>query len=154
LDANFPFFDGFPLLPHLSHNAGRKIDISFIYEDKDKKISNLKPSISGYGIFEKPRKGEINQSLTCKKNGFWQYDFTKHITFSSSSKDLKFSKSATKTLLNNILLNANVSKVFIEPHLKNRIHLNNSKIRFHGCSAVRHDDHIHFQIHWFLNRFL
>jgi hypothetical protein len=65
LDANFPFFDGFPLLPHLSHNAGRKIDISFIYEDKDKKISNLKPSISGYGIFEKPKKGEINQSLTC-----------------------------------------------------------------------------------------
>jgi hypothetical protein len=71
-----------------------------------------------------------------------------------SSKDLKFSKSATKTLLNNILSNANVSKVFIEPHLKNRIHLNNSKIRFHGCSAVGHDDHIHFQIHWFLNRFL
>ena len=23
LDANFPFFDGFPLLPHLSHNDGR-----------------------------------------------------------------------------------------------------------------------------------
>ena len=27
LDANFPFIDGFPLLPHLSHNDGKKIDI-------------------------------------------------------------------------------------------------------------------------------
>tara|TARA_R110001592_G_scaffold178441_2_gene419386 strand:- start:790 stop:1302 length:513 start_codon:yes stop_codon:yes gene_type:complete len=147
LDANFPFFDGFPLLPHLSHTDGKKIDISFIYEDKDKKISNLKPSTSGYGIFEKPRKGEINQSLICKQNGFWQYDFTKYLTFGSSSKDLKFSKSATKILINNILSNANLSKVFIEPHLKNRVHLHNSKIRFHGCRAVKHDDHIHFQIH-------
>jgi len=24
LDANFPFIDGFPLLPHLSHNDGKK----------------------------------------------------------------------------------------------------------------------------------
>ena len=143
----FLFFDGFPLFPHLSHNDGRKIDISFIYEDKEKKISNLKPSISGYGIFEKPRKGEINQSLTCKQNGFWQYDFTKHLTLDSNYKDLRFSKSATKTLINNILSNANVSTVFIEPHLKNRINLNNSKIHFHVCRAVRHDDHIHFQIH-------
>ena len=35
LDANFPFFDGFPLLPHLSHNDGKKLDLSFIYEDKN-----------------------------------------------------------------------------------------------------------------------
>ncbi|MEM9549375.1 MAG: hypothetical protein AAGA77_25610 [Bacteroidota bacterium] len=31
LDANFPFIDGFPLLPHLSHNDGKKVDLSFIY---------------------------------------------------------------------------------------------------------------------------
>ena len=29
LDANFPFINKFPLLPHLSHNDGKKIDISF-----------------------------------------------------------------------------------------------------------------------------
>ncbi|MFT5619364.1 MAG: hypothetical protein ACI85I_002607, partial [Arenicella sp.] len=38
-------------------------------------------------------------------------------------------------------------KVFIEPHLKTRLGLENySKIRFHGCQAVRHDDHIHVQL--------
>jgi hypothetical protein len=122
----------------------KKIDISFIYEDKDKKISNLKPSISGYGILLKPRKGETNESLTCKQDSFWQYNFTKHLNLGSNSKDLRFSKPAAKTLINKTLSNATLGMVFMEPHLKNRVHLNNSKIRFHGRSAVRHDYHLHF----------
>jgi hypothetical protein len=31
LDGNFPFLNGFPLLPHLSHSDGRKLDIAFYY---------------------------------------------------------------------------------------------------------------------------
>ena len=31
LDGNFPFLDGFPLLPHLSHGDGRKLDIAYYY---------------------------------------------------------------------------------------------------------------------------
>ena len=41
---------------------------------------------------------------------------------------------------------ANIKKIFIEPHLKTRMRLKHAKIRFHGCHAVRHDDHIHFQL--------
>ncbi|KGL62784.1 hypothetical protein [Polaribacter sp. Hel1_85] len=81
LDANFPFLDGFPLLPHLSHYDGKKNDISFIYQDEKGKITNSKPSNSGYGIFVEPSKNEINQTILCKKRGFWQYDFTKYFTF-------------------------------------------------------------------------
>jgi hypothetical protein len=29
LDGNFPFLDGFPLLPHLSHGDGRELDIAY-----------------------------------------------------------------------------------------------------------------------------
>lgn len=29
LDAGFPFLDDFPLLPHLSHDDGAKVDIAF-----------------------------------------------------------------------------------------------------------------------------
>ena len=145
LDANFPFFDGFPLLPHLSHNDGKKIDISFVYAAKNG-LTNLKPSVSGYGIFEAPLKNELNQTQVCKQKGFWQYDFTKYITLGSYHKDLKFSANGTKKLIAKILENTDVQKVFIEPHLKNRLNLQHSKIRFHGCRAVRHDDHIHFQI--------
>ena len=67
LDANFPFIDGFPLLPHLSHNDGKKIDVSLIYEETNKKITNKKPSVSGYGVFEEPTASEYNQISVCKK---------------------------------------------------------------------------------------
>tara|TARA_R110002073_G_scaffold89852_8_gene212586 strand:- start:17247 stop:17867 length:621 start_codon:yes stop_codon:yes gene_type:complete len=145
LDANFPFSDGFPLLPHLSHNDGNKIDISFIYDDENGRISNLKPSNSGYGFFEKPTKEETNQTEICKNQGYWQYDYPKYLTLGTNSK-LQFNSKATKKLIELIINNATTEKVFIEPHLKTRLHLANSKIRFHGCKAVRHDDHIHVQV--------
>jgi len=146
LDANFPFINKFPLLPHLSHSDGKKIDLSFLYSDTGK-ISNKKPAVSGYGIFEKPKKNEYNQITICKRKGYWQYDFPKYLTFGSFNTDLKFSSKATKHLLKIILKEPTTQKVFIEPHLKSRLNLKNSKIRFHGCKAVRHDDHIHLQIH-------
>ncbi|WP_233269893.1 hypothetical protein [Polaribacter sp. L3A8] len=123
LDANFPFINGFPLLPHLSHNDGKKIDISFVYQTKKGILTNLKPSNSGYGIFVSPTKYEINQTKICKKKGFWQYDFTKYLTLSSFNTDLKLSKKATKNIINQILKNDAVSKLFIEPHLKSRLKL-------------------------------
>ncbi|WP_341220934.1 hypothetical protein [Polaribacter atrinae] len=146
LDANFPFFDGFPLLPHLSHNDGKKIDISFIYQTKKGVKTNLKPSKSGYGVFVSPKKNETNQTQICKEKGFWQYDFTKYVTLGSFNSNLKLSEIATKNLIIQLLKEKSVSKFFIEPHLKSRLNLNNSKVRFHGCGAVRHDDHIHLQI--------
>jgi hypothetical protein len=39
-----------------------------------------------------------------------------------------------------------VAKVFIEPHLATRFLANDAKIRFQGCRAARHDDHIHLQL--------
>ena len=55
LDANFPFIDGFPLLPHRSHNDGRKVDISLVYETSDGQYSYAVVSRSGYGVFESPK---------------------------------------------------------------------------------------------------
>ena len=39
LDANFPFINKFPLLPHLSHNDGKKIDITD-YDELFEQIEN------------------------------------------------------------------------------------------------------------------
>ena len=146
LDANFPFINKFPLLPHLSHNDGKKIDISFIYEDKNGQLTNKKPSVSGYGSFENPTKKEYNQISICKNSGYWQYDFSKYLTFGKTNKNIKFSGKGTRELVNLIVKQNEIGKLFIEPHLKNRLNLSSSKIRFHGCRAVRHDDHIHFQL--------
>jgi len=146
LDANFPFIDKFPLLPHLSHNDGKKIDVSLIYENKNGILTNSKPSVSGYGVFEKPTEKEYNQISVCKERGNWLYDFPKYVTFGKINKHIKFSNNGTRDLANIILRQNEVGKLFIEPHLKQRLRLNNKKVRFHGCQAVRHDDHIHFQL--------
>ncbi|GAA4272513.1 hypothetical protein GCM10022258_18070 [Aquimarina gracilis] len=146
LDANFPFINKFPLLPHLSHNDGKKIDISLIYETRNGAITNKQKSISGYGVFEDPKSNEYNQINTCLKNGYFQYDYPKYVTFGKINKELVFSRKGTKKLIHSILRNRNLGKLFIEPHLKTRMNLEHNKIRYHGCKAVRHDDHIHVQL--------
>ncbi len=146
LDANFPFINKFPLLPHLSHNDGKKIDLSLIYETVSGTITNKQKSISGYGVFENPKLYEYNQINTCLKKGYFQYDFPKYITLGSIYKELVFSNKGTKLLIETLLKQKNTGKIFIEPHLKNRMNLRNKKIRYHGCQAVRHDDHIHVQL--------
>jgi len=146
LDANFPFINGFPLLPHLSHNDGKKIDLSLMYISENGELSNLKKSISGYGVFVNSNQDEFNQTNFCKENGYFQYDFPKYLTFGQINKELVFSEKDTKSLVNCILKKSKLGKLFIEPHLKSRLKLNHPKVRFHGCGAVRHDDHIHIQL--------
>lgn len=147
LDANFPFIKGFPLWPHLSHNDGKKIDLSFIYENEMGQITSHNKSNTGYGIFENPASNETDQNKICKSNGNPLYDFSKYLTLGAKNKHLKFSIKGNKQLLKALLAQSTTGKIFIEPHLKQRLKLNNSKIRFQGCKSVRHDDHIHLQIH-------
>lgn len=146
LDASFPFMDGFPLLPHLSHHDGKKLDLSLIYENENGILTNLKKSISGYGSFEEPKSGETHQSDICKSKGYFQYDYPKYLTFGDINKDLSYSNRGMRLLLAAILENNRLGKIFIEPHLKNRLKIDDSRIAFHGCRAVRHDDHIHIQL--------
>lgn len=146
LDACFPFFNGFPLFPHLSHNDGKKIDFSLVYQDKDGNIVNKSKSVSGYGIFAEPEEGELNQTRRCKGKGYFQYDYTKYMTFGRINPELEFSEQGTRLMILAFLSQKGLSKIFIEPHLKTRMKLENEKIRFQGCKAVRHDDHIHVQI--------
>lgn len=146
LDACFPFFDGFPLLPHLSHNDGKKIDLSLVYQDQNAEVKNKSKSISGYGVFEEPLITEFDQTEYCKKKGYFQYDYPKYLTLGKINSNLEFSKTGTRTLMLALLETENLSKIFIEEHLKQRCNLNDSRIRFHGCRAVRHDDHIHLQV--------
>lgn len=146
LDANFPFFNNFPLLPHLSHNDGKKIDISFIYETKFGFVSDKQKTISGYGFFEAPRLDEYNQTKKCLQGGEFKYNLTRFFTFGKINQDLLFSVKGTRRIIKEILKSKNVQKIFIEPHLKTRMKLDNTKIRFQGCKSVRHDDHIHLQI--------
>lgn len=147
LDANFPFFKGFPLFPHLSHNDGRKLDLAFCYKDKQSlQETNEAPSPIGYGICEEPTATEKNTADFCSQKGYWQYSFLKGVVPQGSKDDFLFYPQKTKDLVELFAIDSRIGKIFIEPHLQTRLHITSDKIRFHGCRAVRHDDHIHVQL--------
>ncbi|GAB5557366.1 MAG: hypothetical protein SchgKO_15790 [Schleiferiaceae bacterium] len=146
LDANFPFIDGFPLIPHLSHNDGKKVDLSLVYEDAKGHWSPLLKSRSGYGVFEIPVGDELNQPAICDQAGAKQYNLAAYLSLGEINTELKWSKKWTKELMVKLCTDPRIGKIFLEPHLVNRMDLHYHKIRFHGCHAVRHDDHIHIQL--------
>lgn len=147
LDASFPFINHFPLFPHLSHNDGEKLDLSFLYKDSQTgESTNEVPSYTGYGICEEPKAGEENMPEYCRQKGYWQYNLIEKITPQYNKSAFDFDETRTERLIQILINQPSIGKIFIEPHLKNRMGLNHTKIRFHGCGAVRHDDHIHIQL--------
>ena len=148
LDANFPFFDNFPLLPHLSHNDGNKLDLAFFYIDSNtKKPLNIDaPSFIGYGVYEKPLAGETDKPSECANRGYWQYSFLQYLVPQWNKDEMVFDQRRTKDLIQLLVRENSISKIFIEPRLKKRMNLLYEKVRFHGCKAVRHDDLIHIQL--------
>lgn len=147
LDANFPFIDGFPLLPHLSHNDGRKLDLAFYYGDASGRYQRgLIPSPIGYWGFEEPQPGAAqpckgrNDLLTLRWDMAW---------FAPLLKPARLDRERTAAALRWLSTEGKrqgVGKILLEPHLKQTLGLNADIIRFQGCRAARHDDHIHFQM--------
>jgi hypothetical protein len=147
LDANFPFINKFPLPPHRSHSDGKKLDLSFLYLDSKTLIHTDKiPSFIGYGVCEEPRSGEENIPDECKEKGYWQYNILRDIISQGNKNSYTFDSVRTKQLLLYAASQKEIGRIFLEPHLKKRLKLKSPKIRFHGCQAVRHDDHIHIQL--------
>lgn len=147
LDANFPFFDGFPLLPHLSHSDGKKLDLAFYYK-KDNVPVSKSASFIGYGFYEGPTGKEINYAAICRRKGFWQYGIIGKLVPMRNQELYAVDETKTRRLIQLLNEASDTDKIFLEPHLQARWKLHTlRKIRFHGCHAVRHDDHIHWQIH-------
>ncbi len=142
LDANFPLGREFPLLPHLSHSDGLKIDLQFAYNN-NLLPTTQSPTVSGYGFFEN---GNNSMQAYCNKKGFWQYGITEYCTLGTLHPNFSMAPSATADLIQLLLEQPQAEKIFIEPHLIKQLGLKHPKLRFHGCHAVRHDDHIHFQV--------
>jgi hypothetical protein len=145
-DANFPFWTGFPLWPHLSHNDGRKLDIGLYYKDVKGKRLHDTPSPIGYGVFVDPLPAEVNYPKKCSDAGYWQYGVMAKIIPQSRKASYIFDSARMKYLIDILTHDNRMSIMLIEPHLKARMKLVSPKVRYHGCHAVRHDDHIHIQL--------
>ncbi len=148
LDAQHPFFDGWPLLPHLSHSDGRKLDIALLWKDRGtgKPVAGT-PSPIGYGVFEHPRPNEYDQSAECEKKGYWQYGYLENLVPQDRKPDFQLDEARTAAMTRLFCVHPHVKRVLIEPYLKKRLQLDRlDNLRHAGCHAVRHDDHIHVEL--------
>ncbi|MDJ0637721.1 MAG: hypothetical protein QNJ20_02715 [Paracoccaceae bacterium] len=137
LDASFPFFDGFPLLPHLSHDDGEKADLAFFYRDGSGYLPGAVRSPIGYFAFEPgptdcpARAADLRWDLPFLQP-FW--------------RALDLDRDRTRDLLQALAEDDRTGKILIEPHLVQTLGASHPKLRFQGCRAARHDDHIHVQL--------
>ena len=137
LDGNFPYFTGFPLLPHLSHDDGRKVDLAYYYRDENGYSVGKTRSPLGYFAFEMGPTDCQKSRLTLR----WDLAWLQGIW-----PDLRLERQRTSTALKILQRDDRITKVFIEPHLKASLGVHGTKLRFQGCRAARHDDHIHIQL--------
>lgn len=148
LDANFPFIEGFPLIPHLSHDDGLKLDFAFYYRsEKDGYIRGATRSPVGYWAFEEPATDKDSPCYGRSDFLSLRWDMPWFRVF---HKNLELDEERTKAALSWLATEGSadgVSKIFVEPHLARRLNVSDETIRFQGCRAARHDDHIHMQIH-------
>ncbi|WP_119269485.1 hypothetical protein [Taklimakanibacter deserti] len=148
LDAGFPFFDGFPLPPHLSHHDGRRIDLAYFYKDRAGTYQPLAtPSLLGYWGFEPPSTGDASPCddkerwLTLRWDMGWFQAFVR--------QDLVLDEERTAVMLRWLTERGStqgVEKILLEPHVAKRLQVSSPLIRFQGCRAARHDDHIHVEV--------
>jgi hypothetical protein len=148
LDAGFPFLDGFPMLPHLSHDDGRKVDLAFYYQGADGTYRpGALPSPIGYGGFAPPRPGEPQpcagraELLTLR----WDMGWLQPLVRDDLALDETRTGAALRWLVAEGDSGGRLGRILLEPHLKQRLGLTSERIRFQGCRAARHDDHFHIE---------
>jgi hypothetical protein len=137
LDGNLPFFDGFPLLPHLSHDDGEKLDLALYYQSAGVYLPGRTRSPLGYFAFEQGPTDCPADWLTLR----WDLDWLQGV-FPAYTPDRPRMQAALAWLV----ADARIGKVFLEPHLTQSLGVSAPKLRFQGCRAARHDDHIHIQL--------
>ncbi len=147
LDGGFPLPIGIPLIPHLSHNDGRKLDLAFFYKDKTsgKPIPKGGAWFMGYWAFA-PSWAQQQADPASPQDGFlrWRFDWLQG-TFENYELDRARTADMVRFLVGSSA-SRQVQRVFLEPYLKPILKLQSGKIGFAGWNAARHDDHLHFQV--------
>jgi len=145
LDAGFPFVDGFPLFPHLSHDDGRKLDLALFYREPDNSgPSDRLRSPVGYFAFEPPLPGDPEPCSGREGPMRWDLSVVQPLWF-----DLPLDERRTRDMVEWLASEGRAlgtGRIFLEPHLVRRLGLQSDIVRFQGCDAARHDDHVHVEV--------
>lgn len=131
-----------PMPPHLSHGDGRQIDLALFYQDRRGKGLARPPRAAGppiapgYGAYEPPRR---EQERVCVGDR-GHHDRPDP----PATRAWRLDEARTADLIRRLIAEPQVKRVFLEPHLKSRMGFGGEpKVRFAGCGAARHDDHLH-----------
>lgn len=143
LDANFPFFDGYPLEPHFTHRYGTTVDVALHWKDTATQAPIVgAPTALAYGYSALPKKGEVDYEERC--NNWLRSLELRFCSMFNDMAEFQLDEARTGALIREFAKDKSVKKILLEPHLKTRLRLDSyDKIRFQGCKAARHDDHIH-----------
>lgn len=139
LDGGFPFLNGMPLLPHLSHDDGEKLDFAFFYTSASGDyLPGQTRSPVGSWAFEGADPAACPPVwLTTRWGMGWLQPLW---------PDRPLEPERTESLIRALLADTRVGKVFVEPPLAASLGVTDPKLRFQGCRAARHDDHVHVQL--------
>lgn len=138
LDGNFPFLASFPMIPHLSHGDGGKLDFAFFYADQTGYAPGRTDSPLGYFAFERAGEETCPPAFPTFR---WEMRWLR-----PAMAGLKLEPDRTAALARALLDDPRVGKLFLEPPLAARLGVSGDRLRFQGCRAARHDDHIHIQL--------
>ncbi len=129
-----------PFEPHLSHGDGRQIDLALYYTDVAGRPLHRFPDTRRYGGYypaEPPGPGEQIACPGGRKGRAEKPD-------PPANRPWRLDEARTQLLIETLVADPRVRRVLLEPHLERRLGLwGNPKVRFAGCQAARHDDHLH-----------
>ena len=140
LDAGFPLFDWFPMLPHLSHRDGRKVDVALLFVDPvtGRPAPGRTPSPIGYWGYVQPPRGAVLPCAGRPSALRWDLDWLQPLL-----PALRLDEAGTAAFLKDLSASPSVARILVEPHIASRLGIEHPRLRFQGCAAARHDDHIH-----------
>jgi hypothetical protein len=133
-----------PFPPHRSHGDGRQLDVALFFETLEGEPLAVPPDTSEYGGWwpsEPPRPGE---RIACPQGRSGAADKPDPPT----DRDWRLDEVRTRALIQLLVDDPRVRRILIEPHLEERLGFwGHPKLRFAGCEAARHDDHLHVDFH-------
>ncbi len=124
------------LWPHRTHGSGGEIDLALFFESLDGAPRARPPRWLGYGAYE-PRGATEPDPCTGAKRPADFGDPPAH-------RRWRLDEARTTALIAALVDDDAVTRVFLAPHLAARLDVaGHPKVRFAGCHAARHDDHVH-----------
>jgi hypothetical protein len=129
------------MLPHITHGDGRRLDLALMWEDVDGTPARGNGSPLGYFGYAQPPTGAASTCPDAWVDLRWDMKLLQPI-LAYHQLDARRSR----LLLEEVLAETSIHKVLMEPHIQRTLGVSDGRLRFQGCRAARHDDHIHIQL--------